>query len=66
MFSVTALGESLIDFTDGYLSGGQKLLNAIPEAHLQTYWWLERLGKSTAFIGKVGADMHGDFLRATL
>ena len=68
MFSVTALGELLIDFTDAGISpAGQKLFERNPGgAPANVLVALERLGKSTAFIGKVGADMHGDFLRATL
>ncbi|OFK22688.1 PfkB family carbohydrate kinase [Olsenella sp. HMSC062G07] len=68
MFSVTALGELLIDFTDAGTSiGGQKLFERNPGgAPANVLVALSRLGMSTAFIGKVGADMHGDFLRATL
>ena len=68
MFSVTALGELLIDFTDAGISpAGQKLFERNPGgAPANVLVALERRGKSTAFIGKVGADMHGDFLRATL
>lgn len=68
MFSATALGELLIDFTDAGISpAGQKLFERNPGgAPANVLVALERLGKSTAFIGKVGTDMHGDFLRATL
>ncbi len=68
MFHVTALGELLIDFTDaGTSASGQKLFERNPGgAPANVLVALERLGLSTAFIGKVGQDMHGDFLRATL
>ncbi len=68
MISVTALGEVLIDFTDnGTSAAGQKLFERNPGgAPANVLVALERLGLSTAFIGKVGQDMHGDFLRATL
>lgn len=68
MISVTALGEVLIDFTDaGISANGQKLFERNPGgAPANVLVALERLGISTAFIGKVGADMHGDFLRGTL
>lgn len=68
MISVTALGEVLIDFTDAGTSvAGQKLFERNPGgAPANVLVALERLGLSTAFIGKVGADMHGDFLRATM
>ncbi|MGN0287889.1 MAG: carbohydrate kinase [Atopobiaceae bacterium] len=68
MISVTALGEVLIDFTDaGVSANGMKLFERNPGgAPANVLVALERLGLSTAFIGKVGKDMHGDFLRGTL
>ncbi|MGI6756029.1 MAG: carbohydrate kinase family protein [Atopobiaceae bacterium] len=68
MFSVTALGELLIDFTDAGTSvSGQKLFERNPGgAPANVLVALERLGLSCAFMGKIGQDMHGDFLRATL
>lgn len=68
MISVTALGEVLIDFTDAGLSAnGQKLFERNPGgAPANVLVALQRLGHTTAFIGKVGADMHGQFLRETL
>ncbi len=68
MISVTALGEVLIDFTDsGTSATGQKLFERNPGgAPANVLVALERLGHSTAFIGKVGQDMHGEFLRKTL
>lgn len=68
MFSVSALGELLIDFTDaGTSAGGQRLFERNPGgAPANVLVALERLGHKTAFLGKVGQDMHGEFLRATL
>ncbi len=68
MTSVTALGELLIDFTDaGVSASGQKLFERNPGgAPANVLVALKRLGHDVAFIGKVGTDMHGDFLRETL
>jgi fructokinase len=68
MISVTALGEVLIDFTDAGISdSGQRLFERNPGgAPANVLVALERLGIKTAFIGKVGDDIHGSFLRKTL
>lgn len=68
MFSVTALGEVLIDFTDhGISANGQKLFERNPGgAPANVLVALQKLGHKTAFIGKVGTDMHGEFLRKTI
>lgn len=68
MIDVTALGEVLIDFTDAGISvGGQKLFERNPGgAPANVLVALRRLGRTAAVIGKVGEDMHGEFLRATL
>jgi fructokinase len=68
MPSVTALGELLIDFTDaGTSPAGQKLFERNPGgAPANVLVALKKLGHDVAFIGKVGSDMHGDFLRETL
>ncbi|MFZ2756792.1 MAG: carbohydrate kinase [Atopobiaceae bacterium] len=68
MISVTALGELLIDFTDaGVSEGGQKLFERNPGgAPANVLVALQRLGIGTAFLGKVGSDMHGEFLLGTL
>lgn len=68
MVSVTALGELLIDFTDaGISANGQKLFERnAGGAPANVLVALQRLGQSTAFIGKVGDDMHGRFLHDTL
>lgn len=68
MFSVTALGEVLIDFTDhGVSANGQKLFERNPGgAPANVLVALQKLGHKTAFIGKVGTDMHGEFLRSVI
>ena len=64
-FDVTALGELLIDFTEnGTTSQGNPLLEANPGgAVCNVLAMLGRLGKKTAFIGKVGQDMFGTQLK---
>lgn len=68
MFDVTALGEVLIDFTPcGKSAAGMRIFEQNPGgAPANVLCALSNLGKKTAFIGKVGKDMHGDFLRETL
>lgn len=67
-FDVTALGELLIDFTEsGVTSQGNPLLEANPGgAPCNVLAMLQRLGKKTAFIGKVGKDMFGRQLKAAV
>lgn len=62
---VTALGELLIDFTENGISPqGNPLMEANPGgAPCNVLAMLSKLGHSTAFIGKVGADMFGRRLR---
>ena len=64
-FDVTALGELLIDFTEnGSSSQGNPVMEANPGgAPCNVLAMLERLGKKTAFIGKVGRDMFGTQLK---
>lgn len=68
MFDVTALGEILIDFTPyGKSPAGQRVFEQNPGgAPANVLTCLSKCGRKTAFIGKVGADMHGDFLRSVL
>ena len=68
MFDVVALGELLIDFTQNGLSAqGNPLFEANPGgAPCNVLAMLAKLGKKTAFIGKVGRDLFGDMLRDTL
>ncbi|MCQ2491544.1 MAG: carbohydrate kinase [Lachnospiraceae bacterium] len=65
-YDVTALGELLIDFTEnGISSQGNPVMEANPGgAPCNVLSMLNRLGKKTAFIGKIGRDMFGDQLRA--
>ena len=67
-FDVTALGELLIDFTDsGESERGNRLLEANPGgAPCNVLAMLQKLGKQTAFLGKVGQDAFGDLLEQTL
>ena len=62
---VTALGELLIDFTDNGLSRqGNPLLEANPGgAPCNVLAMLTKLGRKTAFIGKVGRDLWGEMLK---
>jgi len=61
---VTALGEILIDFTPcGKSEAGQRVFEQNPGgAPANVLACLNKCGKKTAFIGKVGDDMHGQFL----
>lgn len=65
---IVALGELLIDFTDaGYSASGMKLFEQNPggaPANLLTV--ASHMGYQTSFIGKVGKDMHGEFLKGVL
>lgn len=67
-YDIVALGELLIDFTEaGTSKNGMKLFEQNPggaPANLLTA--ASHMGCQTAIIGKVGADMHGDFLLHTL
>ncbi|MDE5996011.1 MAG: carbohydrate kinase [Eubacterium sp.] len=68
-FDVTALGELLIDFTaDGTLSNqGNRLFEANPGgAPCNVLAMLQKLGRPTAFIGKVGNDTFGKMLKDTV
>ena len=58
---VTALGELLIDFTENGMSAqGNPILEVNPGgAPCNVLAMLQKLGKQTAFIGKVGNDMFG-------
>lgn len=65
---IVALGELLIDFTEaGHSQDGKKLFEQNPggaPANLLTV--ASHFGYRTSFIGKVGNDMHGKFLKKTL
>ena len=64
-YDVTALGELLIDFTsNGMSSQGNPLFEANPGgAPCNVLAMLQKLGRQTAFIGKVGNDIFGKMLR---
>lgn len=65
---ITALGELLIDFTEaGSSANGNRLFEQNPggaPANLLTV--ASHMGYRTEFIGKVGSDMHGTYLKQTL
>lgn len=67
-YDIVALGELLVDFTDaGRSVSGQRLFEQNPGgAPANMLSAAAKLGLSTAFIGKVGADMQGRFLKDTL
>lgn len=67
-FDVTALGELLIDFTENGMSEqGNPIMEANPGgAPCNVLAMLEKLGKKTAFIGKVGKDMFGEQLKTAV
>ena len=63
-FDVVALGELLVDFTENGVSPqGNPILEANPGgAPCNVLAMLNKLGKKTAFIGKVGNDLFGHML----
>lgn len=67
-YDVTALGELLIDFTySGVSEQGNSLLEANPGgAPCNVLAMLNKCGRRTNFIGKVGKDQFGYLLRDTL
>lgn len=67
-YDVVAMGELLIDFTQNGLSGqGNPLFEANPGgAPCNVLAMLQRLGRKTAFIGKVGRDGFGFQLERAL
>lgn len=67
-YDVVALGELLIDFTENGLSAqGNPMLEANPGgAPCNVLAMLNKLGKKTAFIGKVGDDNFGHMLADTV
>jgi fructokinase len=68
MYDVTAMGELLIDFTPcGTSEAGRTLFEQNPGgAPANVLVAMSKLGLKTAFIGKVGEDMHGELLKQTL
>ncbi len=67
-FDVVALGELLIDFTEnGVSSQGNPVYEANPGgAPCNVLAMLNKLGRRTAFIGKVGEDIFGNRLKTVL
>lgn len=67
-FDVVALGELLIDFTDNGLSSqGNTMFEANPGgAPCNVLAMLNKAGRRTAFIGKVGQDIFGYKLKEVL
>lgn len=68
LFDVTALGEILIDFTPcGKSAAGQRIFEQNPGgAPANVLTCLSKFDKKTAFLGKIGKDMHGAFLKSVL
>lgn len=67
-FDVIAMGELLIDFTmSGESEQGNGMFEACPGgAPCNVLALLNKMGKKTAFLGKVGKDQFGVLLRGTL
>ena len=67
-YDVTALGELLVDFTVNGMSAQQnQLFEANPGgAPCNVLAMLQKLGRKTAFIGKVGNDSFGNMLKDTV
>lgn len=68
MYDVTAMGEMLIDFTmNGQSEQGNNLFEACPGgAPCNVLAMLNKLGRRTAFVGKVGNDQFGRLLKDTI
>lgn len=67
-FDLTAIGEILVDFTYyGISEYGTQLLSQNPGgAVANVAAAAARLGMCAAFVGKVGKDIHGEFLTSAL
>ena len=67
-YDVIALGELLIDFTmNGQSEQGNNVFEACPGgAPCNVLALLNKMGKKTAFLGKVGKDQFGTLLRDTI
>ena len=68
MYDIVSLGELLIDFTESGLSpAGMRLFEQnAGGAVTNLLCAAAQCGAKTGFIGKVGADMHGAFLKQSL
>ncbi|MEA4938849.1 MAG: carbohydrate kinase [Christensenella sp.] len=67
-YDIVALGELLIDFTTcGTSANGMRLFEQNPGgAVCNVLSAMARQGDKTAFIGKIGNDMHGAFLKESI
>ncbi|HIZ81413.1 MAG TPA: carbohydrate kinase [Candidatus Mediterraneibacter pullistercoris] len=67
-YDVIALGELLIDFTmNGQSEQGNNMFEACPGgAPCNVLALLNKMGKKTSFLGKVGKDQFGTLLRDTI
>ncbi|MEA4869731.1 MAG: carbohydrate kinase [Christensenella sp.] len=68
MYDIVSLGELLIDFTQsGVSAGGMRLFEQnAGGAVTNLLCAASRCGARTGFIGKVGCDMHGSFLKQAM
>ena len=68
VYDVTAMGELLVDFTENGMSAqGNPLFEANPGgAPCNVLAMLAKLGRQTAFIGKVGRDFFGQQLKIAI
>lgn len=68
MYDIVSLGELLVDFTaSGISPAGMRLFEQNPGgAVTNLVCAAAKCGAKTAFIGKVGKDMHGAFLKQSM
>lgn len=68
MYDIVSLGELLIDFTEsGVSSAGMRLFEQNPGGAVTNLLCAaSQCGAKTGYIGKVGADMHGAFLKQAM
>ncbi len=68
LYDICTFGEILIDFTHiGQSETGQNIFAQNPGgAPANVLVCASKLGAKTAFLGKAGQDMHGEFLKKTL
>ncbi|MEG1548670.1 MAG: carbohydrate kinase [Clostridia bacterium] len=68
MYDISAIGELLVDFTEcGSSASGMRLFEQnAGGAVTNMLAAAARCGASTAFLGKVGSDMHGYFLKKAM
>ena len=68
MYDIVSLGELLIDFTESGISpAGQRLFEQNPGGGVTNLLCAAaQCGAKTGFIGKVGHDMHGAFLKKAM